>query len=122
MEEIKGYYFKSDKDVATDYFIEVADGVIDGNKIARVYEIDSLPSIFNIGAEVIIRQDQITFMAVVNLWPKHFILTISREFQFYYDDKKYYGSTRPSDQVASLSEAINFAIEKGLKDGNIKPY
>ncbi len=120
-----GVYFKSDNDLSTEYFIELRK--YNDHAVVNIFTIPRLSDYFDTnGLEngMLIGMDEweLTKVVEVELWGKYFFPVFTNDYQFYYDDHKYYGQDYKSDQIMSLAEVINFAIEYGLREAGIKPY
>ena len=118
-----GYYFRSDNDNCTTYLISPKEINNDKNAIMYIYESGCIQygdPIINQGDEVA-TLDDLELLCTVTVWGKYFF-PVYEEIQMYYCYKKYHGEKYASDQVQSMAEALNFAVEKGLKLANIKPY
>jgi len=126
-ELINGVYFKSEKDITSEYLIELCKVKYEYTVLVKIYIIDT-DSIYNKwnkvlnGAVVTLPDFQLELMAEVELWPKYFMPKFTNTTMLYYDGKKYYEASYNSDPIASLMEAINFAIEYGLRESKITPY
>lgn len=128
---MKGYYFKSEHDVTTYFFIDFLIVENESNCIVRIWEIDQRAT--NIcsdskdkqsGDEIDLEDFQVDLIASVDLWGKYFFPEYAENYkpQYYYDDMTYYGADYKSDTIIAVAEAINFAIKLGLEKANIKPY
>jgi len=120
-----GVYFKSDNDLSTEYLIELRK--YNDHAEVNIFTIPMLSNYFDTnGLEngMLIGMDEweLTKVVEVELWGKYFFPVFTNDYQFYYDDHKYYGQDYKSDQIMSLAEVINFAIEYGLREAGIKPY
>lgn len=127
-QELKGILFKSENDQTTYYFICIAEKKDEYNANVSIYTIDQKFSSNDEyqdkknGTEASFFAFQLEPSCKLELWGKYFFPTFEDGMQMYYDDKKYYEGKQKTDQIQSLSDAINYAIEYGLKEANIKPY
>lgn len=122
---IKGVFFKSENDIQTNYLIELCDGKFKGNAIVKIHSVDVLSNHFNsdgITNGSSIGMIDAELLCEVSLSGKYFFPTFNNDMQLYYDEEKYYSGKYKSNSITSLFEAINYAIEYGLKTSNIKPY
>ena len=120
--EIKGIYFKSLMDNSTHYIIEACKTKHEGNVITKVYVIDNWPDNFVNNAEATELTFSTELVCEINMWGKYFFPVFKNDMQLYYDDAVYYDKKSKSDQIFSLMEAVNKAIEYGFKISGIKPY
>lgn len=123
----KGVYFKSENDISTDYLIELLPGRMEGNALVKIYTTDIPDNHFNTdglinGSEIWFPNIEIDSVCEVDLWGKHFFPKFKKDMQLYYDQEKYYKGKWKTNTITSLFECINYAIEYGLKKGNITPY
>lgn len=118
---IVGVFFRSENDLSTEYLIEVKEGKFEGNALVKIYTIEEFKGYEN-ESVAIIPNWQLEWIAEVDLCGKYFFPKFNNELQLYYDDKKYYQGKTNTNSITSLMEAINYAIEHGLKISNIKPY
>ena len=128
MEDKTGYYFKSENDTQSYYFIKFTEinnkqnVIVDVNKIDTQFGVDAYWDLES-GIEINLKDFEYEKLCTLELWVKYFFTKFeSGEMQMYYDDKKYYDGKYKSDEIQSLADAINFAIEKGLELSEIKPY
>lgn len=117
-----GVYFKSDNDNSTQYLIELCRGTFDGNALVKIYTTTSFVDGLASGDEYSMHNYDLEWIAEVDLCGKYFFPKFNNELQLYYDDEKYYKGSRKTNSISSLMEAINFAIEYGLKESGIVPY
>ena len=127
-EEKNGYYFKSENDNQSYYFINFTEINNKQNVIVDVNKIDTQYGVANYwdlesGIEINLMDFEYEKICTLELWAKYFFTKFESDgMQMYYDDKKYYDGKFKSDEIQSLADAINFAIEKGLELSEIKPY
>ena len=128
MEDKTGYYFKSENDTQSYYFIKFTEinnkqnVIVDVNKIDTQFGVDAYWDLES-GIEINLKDFEYEKLCTLELWVKYFFTKFeSGEMQMYYDDKKYYDGKYKSDEIQSLADVINFAIEKGLELAHIKPY
>ena len=127
-EEKTGYYFKSVNDTQSYYFINFTEINNKQNVIVDVNKVDTSNGVDNYwdlesGVKINLMDFEYEKICTLELWGKNFHITFNSEpMQMYYDDKKYYDGKYKSDEIQSLADAINFAIEKGLELSEIKPY
>lgn len=123
-----GVYFKSENDAETTYFIEVSNGVTDGNAIVTIYPTKILSNWFDVtgletGSIIAVASWHLEEeIAQVDLWGKYFFPKFNNQLQMYYCNQQYYSGKWKSNSITSMFEAINYAIEYGLKESGIKPY
>lgn len=122
-----GVYFKSAKDISTEYLIKLCEGENDGNVLVKIYSTDITSNHFETdglinGVEIGLYEHDIKWLCDVDLWGKYFFPKFNNEMQLYYDGLKYYGEKNSSDSITSLMECINYAIGYGLDKSGIKPY
>lgn len=114
-------YFKSDSDISTKYLIELRKGNFKGSAVVKIYTIDVLDNHVT-GEMIIISTSEIEYVAEIHLYGKYFCLKFDPDLQLYYDKEKYYEGKHKTNQITSLMECINYAIDYGLKTSEIKPY
>jgi hypothetical protein len=114
-------YFKSDSDISTRYLIELCKGNFEGSAVVKIYTIDVLDNHVT-GDRITISTSEIEYIAEVHLFGKYFFPKFDPDLQLYYDDEKYYNGKHKTNQITSLMECINYAIDYGLKTSGIKPY
>lgn len=124
---IFGAYFKSENDITTDYLIWLSEGEVGRNVTAKIYTTDIPSNHFD--SEGLKNGDVVAFydwdtelICEIKLWGKYFFPKFSDNLQLYYDDKKYYNGKHSTNQITSLMECINYAIEYALTTKQIKPY
>ena len=122
-----GVYYKSENDITSQYLIQLCEGRFEGNALVKIYTTDILDNHFNTkglenGSIIGLDENTIEWIAEVDLCGKYFFPKFNNELQLYYDEEKYYGGKYKSNEITSLMECINYAIEYGLKKANIKPY
>ena len=128
MEEKTGYYFKSENDTQSYYFINFTEINNKQNVIVDVNKIDTSSGVdrywdLESGTTLELMNFEYEKICTLELWVKYFFTKFESEgMQMYYDNKKYYDGKYKSDEIQSLADAINFAIEKGLELADIKPY
>jgi len=121
-ERFKGVYFKSASDVTTQYLVELCEGEYEGNALVKVYTLIDLIDEVAVGTKITWFDYEVEWIAEVNLCGKYFFPKFDNSLQLYYDDKEYYMGKSNTNSITSLMHCINFAIEYGLKESNIKPY
>lgn len=123
-----GVYFQSENDTQTTYFIYSEKGVTEGNAKVKVFTTEILSNWFDVSD---IEIGNIIGLASwhlheeiveIDLWGKYFFPKFNNKLQLYYCDEKYYGRKWKTNSITSMFEAINYAIEYGLKANGIKPY
>ncbi len=124
---VNGVYFKSENDVSSHYLIEFSKGSFEGNALVKIYTTDIPDNHFDTeglvnGSEISFPEMDVEYVAEIDLYGKYFFPKFSDEMQLYYDDEKYYNGKCKTNSITSLFEAINYAIEYGLKKANITPY
>jgi hypothetical protein len=122
-----GIYFKSEKDISTEYFIELCEGTFAGNAIVKIYRTKILSNFFETeglvnGSIIGLMGYNMEWIAEVNLSGKYFFPEFKNDLQLYYDAKKYYGDKNSTCSITSLMDCINYAIDYGLKESGIQPY
>ena len=118
MEEKTGHYFKSENDTQSYYFINFTEinnkqnVIVDVNKIYTSNGVDRYWDLES-GTTLELMDFEYEKICTLELWGKYFFTKFESEgMQMYYDDKKYYDGKYKSDEIQSLADAINFAIEK----------
>ncbi|MDO6737112.1 hypothetical protein [Wenyingzhuangia sp. 2_MG-2023] len=124
---INGVYFKSDKHIGYQYVIELCNVDKEINALVRIHEITPPENHFDItglvnGSEISFPSYDSEYIAEVNLWGKYFFPKFSEDLQLYYNDIDNNEEKCKSNAITSLLEAINFAIDYGLKKSNINLY
>jgi hypothetical protein len=126
IEEMKGVYYKSDNDNSTHYLIELHSSRFEGNQLVKIYSIDinnlSLVGYISNGGVLTSYNHEAEWICEIDLCGKYFFPKFNNDMQLYYCDNKYYNDAIKTDPIASLCDVINYAIEYGLKEANIKPY
>ena len=122
-----GVYFKSENDISTQYLIELCEGRFEGNALVKIYTTDILENHFETegltnGLTIGLPENETEWIAEVDLCGKYFLPKFNNDLQLYYDEEKYYNDKHKTNSINSLMEAINYAIEYGLKKSGIKPY
>lgn len=136
---IFGYYFKSDKDVTSDYLVNVFIEIKDNFRecICKVYQIShdwwhyaknimhdgaNLADL-KIGTVIAVNENDLELIAEINHGFKYYMLTMPINWkQMSYEDRKYYNTDYNNDTLAAIKESIDYAIEVGLRDSETKPY
>ena len=109
----KGLFYKSPNNVCTNYFIEYNEGRFDGEICVGIYEILDFEDYgYKNGDEIVVLNSDLDLLVCMDLVGKYFTLNFKENIQFYYDEEKYFSKNYKTDSVASLSDVINFAIEK----------
>lgn len=125
-----GVYFKSPNDISTEYVISLNQSCTIGEAPEVIIWLSSCPfsyhykqeELYN-GSEVMLDEDDIDDAIVrIKFNGRYFYPTFNYNRELEYDKQKAYGSEEKTDKIASLMEAINFAIEYGLKETGIKHY
>lgn len=124
---INGVYFKSEKDVVSEYLISAKVKESGVNCVVKIYLSEPLDNHFNtdgilVGDEIAVPDIGVELVCKLSLWGKYFFPSFEKNMQMYYDGKKYSNMQWSGDSIASMMEAINYAIEYGLDKSGIKPY
>lgn len=127
-DELKGIYFQSENNNQSHFFIHIKESEKNSNATVEIFLIDSQFSVsetysnLDNGAEITFFPFEINLFCKLQLWGKYFYPIFTNDYQFYYDDVKYYDGKTKTDYIQSMADVINFAIEYGLKTTEIKPY
>jgi hypothetical protein len=125
----KGYYFKSNND---NYLIEVVVKDKGSNCLVTIFEL-GIPQkngkVLTIENGQEIAAFDVEYLCEINLWNKYFFPKFKTEsYQWYYDVKEVsphnwqLNKQGNENKPLSIAEVMNFAIELGLKVGEIKLY
>lgn len=121
---IDGIYFKSSEDIMSEYFITIDIIELKSSAIIKIYNMDIPSNLFD--AEGLVNGSEIKIyepsycICEIDLFEKYYFPNLRLQ-QLYYDDKKYYGQKHKSNEITSLMECINFAVDYGLNKAEIKP-
>lgn len=121
-----GAYFKSENDITTDYLIELCETIHDNNILVKIYTTTMLENHFDTngltnGCIIELPKYETELIVEIELFGKYYFPIIKNDMQLYYDDEKYYSGEHKTNSITSLMECINYAIEYGLKKGEITP-
>jgi hypothetical protein len=119
---LQGIFFISEHDVLSNYLIKCI--IHPFHTVVKIFIVAPFKQeeLLKCGTTIWESKYDAILVCSIDLWGKYFFPKFNNKLQCYYDDKQYYNRFYESNQITSLMECINYAIEYGLKTSKIVPY
>jgi len=113
---MKGIYFNSNKDYSSHFIITTNVKSEGHNCIVSIFEYFSMAMENNPKTGDVVEVFDEEWFAEINIWNKYYFPTFSEDMQWYhnYDGKE--------DRIGAISDLLKFALDLGIKEGNIELY